>query len=222
MTSRFPVLMARRMALVASRRVVRTPTPSLVCKIALSTGTQTKAGDYSNLQEQMETVEHLFEANQDLLGAEHKKKILELKSLFAQAKHNYAVDAPDGEPDGHLVEEINDAQATLEEATAAKHVEELEDHLVNLQAMFQSGAAERKEELQERLDQLKVLMEKTKVFAVDSPDGEVDGHIQEEMEEINHMIDGAAAREDKEKIEYQHKMEDAVRKDRARDPEHDW
>jgi hypothetical protein len=225
MTSRLPVLlMARRMALVASRRVRPTPALfSLASKIALSTQAD-KAGDYSNLHEQMEAVEHMFEtANQDSLDPEHKKQIQELKAMLAQVKHSYAVDAPDGEPDAHLVEELSDAQAILEASAAAKHREELRDHLVNIQAMFQRGTAEeRKEELQERLDDLKVLMEKTQAFAVDSPDGEVDGHIQEEMEEIKHIIDDAAVLEDKKKIEYQHKMDDAVRKDRARDPEHDW
>jgi len=200
MASRFFCSLTRRAVLAPFRRM-QTPStlPSSVSKIAFSSGA--KAGDYSNLQEQLEAVEHMFEANEDVLGPEHKKQMQELRSMLAQAKHSYAVDAPDGEPDGHLVEEISDAQATLEATAAATHKEELEDHLVNIQAMFERGAVETKEDLKAQMDHLKVLMEKRKIFAVDSPDGEVDGHIQEEMEEINHIIDDAAARKDKDKIE---------------------
>jgi hypothetical protein len=61
-----------------------------------------------------------------------------------------------------------------------------------------------------------------KVFAVDAPDGVSDGYTQEELAEIENIIKGAALHEDPKKIEKQHKIEDEIRKDRARDPEHDW
>lgn len=62
----------------------------------------------------------------------------------------------------------------------------------------------------------------SKFIAVDAPDGETDGHIEEEMEEVKHIIDDASKYEDKEAIEHLHKLQDAVHKERARDPEHDW
>lgn len=63
------------------------------------------------------------------------------------------------------------------------------------------------------------------LYAVDAPDGEADGHLQEELAEINHIIDEAAKVEVgalKENIAQLHKVKDAIRKERARDPEHDW
>jgi hypothetical protein len=44
----------------------------------------------------------------------------------------------------------------------------------------------------------------------------------EDIKQVEEIIDYAASHEDKDKINYEHKMEDAVRKERARDPEHDW
>jgi hypothetical protein len=61
-----------------------------------------------------------------------------------------------------------------------------------------------------------------KVFAVDAPDGETDAAFKEEMIEIDHIIDDAAKVENKDAVEKKHKVEDTVRKDRTRDPEHDW
>jgi len=61
-----------------------------------------------------------------------------------------------------------------------------------------------------------------KTYAVDAPDGEVDGHTVEEMEEIDHIIEDAAEHEDTERVIAQHQGEEEVRKFHARDPEHDW
>ena len=84
-------------------------------------------------------------------------------------------------------------------------------------------AATQKEDLSQKIASLKAMMKQAKgTFAVDAPDGLPDARIKEEMAEINNIIQDAAEHEDKDKIEYQHKMDDAVRKDRARDPEHDW
>jgi hypothetical protein len=84
-------------------------------------------------------------------------------------------------------------------------------------------AASQKEDLSEKISLLKEVMQEAKrTFAVDAPDGLPDARIKEEMAEINHIIQDAAEHEDRDKIEYQHKMDNAVRKDRARDPEHDW
>jgi hypothetical protein len=62
-------------------------------------------------------------------------------------------------------------------------------------------------------------------YAVDAPDGEVDGHFQEEIGEVNRLIDDAAEMERgeaRERILRRHRADAAIRKDHARDPEHDW
>ena len=61
-----------------------------------------------------------------------------------------------------------------------------------------------------------------KVLGVDAPDGLPDDVQSHELEEVEHMIEDAARVEDKNKILREHKMAEAVRKERARDPEHDW
>ena len=42
-----------------------------------------------------------------------------------------------------------------------------------------------------------MLRDAQRTFAIDAPDGESDGHIQEEMEEIKNIIDNAASKNDK-------------------------
>ena len=59
-------------------------------------------------------------------------------------------------------------------------------------------------------------------FGVDAPDGDSDGHVQEELQEVKHIIDEAAQHEDANLINKQHELEDDVHKFHARDPEHDW
>lgn len=92
----------------------------------------------------------------------------------------------------------------------------------DIDSLFETAASQ-KEELSEQIASLRKMMEQAKdTFAVDAPDGIADARTKEEMEEINHIIQDAAEHEDKEKIDRQHKMDHAVQKDRARDPEHDW
>lgn len=84
-------------------------------------------------------------------------------------------------------------------------------------------ASKKKAEMALQVAELKRLMlDAKKTFAVDAPDGESDGHVLEEIMEVSQIIDDAGAKESKRTIEYQHKMEKKVQKDRARDPEHDW
>lgn len=71
--------------------------------------------------------------------------------------------------------------------------------------------------LQARVDDLRA-----EAFAVDSPDGDSDGHALEEQLEVQHIIQEAAAHEDKQAVEKAHKLEKEVKKFHARDPEHDW
>lgn len=46
--------------------------------------------------------------------------------------------------------------------------------------------------------------------------------MQEELEEVAHLIDDAAALEDKAEIDAEHAKVDAVRTEAERHPEHDW
>jgi hypothetical protein len=122
------------------------------------------------------------------------KKYAELlQKIFINAKssYGYAVDAPDGISDGTVAEEL-------------KQIHKMLDTVV-----------ERKEELDVRLDRMATRMREA--YAVDSPDGESDGHIREEVEEVKRIIDDTAkvlSKKDNQKIE------DALRRKRAGDPEH--
>jgi hypothetical protein len=125
------------------------------------------------------------------------KQLVELRKLMASAKKTYAVDAPDGESDGHIQEELLEIKHIIDDAAVLEDKDAI-------------------------LRQRKLAAENKKTFAVDAPDGTSTGQIKEQMAEVRHIIDDAAVLEDKKKIEYKHKMDSAVRKERARDPEHDW
>lgn len=53
--------------------------------------------------------------------------------------------------------------------------------------------ATHKREMKEQLEELRRAVEAAKTnYAVDAPDGECDGHLEDEMEEVNHIIEEAA------------------------------
>ena len=55
-------------------------------------------------------------------------------------------------------------------------------------------AATHKREMQEQLQAMKENLEAAKTnFAVDGPDGECDGHLEEEFEEVKHIVEDEAA-----------------------------
>jgi len=124
-------------------------------------------------------------------------QMAELKELMASARKTFAVDAPDGESDWHLKDEMAEINHIIDDAAV------LEDKIAVLKL--------RKEQ-----------EEAVKTFAVDAPDGEPDARLKEELDELNHIIDDAAALEDKEAVLKKHKLESKLQKERARDPEHDW
>jgi hypothetical protein len=106
----------------------------------------------------------------------------------------YAVDAPDGESDGRVQEEMMEIRNIVDDAARFENAQEI----------------------------LRDRESSARVFAVDAPDGQPDGCVHEELAEIKHMIDDASALEDVKAIQYQHAAQEQIRKDRARDPEHDW
>lgn len=130
-----------------------------------------------------------------------KKEVAKLKDLLEEGRKIVGVEGPDGEPDWVLqreeqvVQEIIEEQAHLEDAEAVRYEHKLQEQAIQ---------------------------EAKKTFAVDSPDGEVDGHILEEKAEINHIIDDQVVLEDQDAIQKAHMAEKAVRKEQARDPERDW
>jgi hypothetical protein len=110
------------------------------------------------------------------------------------ASRAFAVDAPDGTPDGRIQEELREVEHIIEDAA-------LHEDAADIVRQRQLNA---------------------RVFAVDAPDGQPDGGLQEDLAEVRHIIDDAAVLEDSKTIQYQHDAQRAVHKDRARDPEHDW
>ena len=149
-----------------------------------------------HLKEEMSEVNHLIEDAAKLEDTDAVKR--EHQMAEELRKKIYAVDAPDGETDGHINEEMEEITHIIDDAAV------LED----------TDAVKREHQMAEELNK--------KIFAVDAPDGETDGHINEEMEEITHIIDDAAVLEDKQAIIRKHALETAVRKEHAKDPEHDW
>ena len=105
---------------------------------------------------------------------------------------------PEGPMMGGYPEYLDDLQARTEKLAA--HVHDLDygstvkwmdpkeiDALMDL-------AATHKRELQEQLQELQSAVQAAKTnYAVDAPDGECDGHLEDEMEEVNHIIDEEAA-----------------------------
>lgn len=110
-----------------------------------------------------------------------------------------AVDGPDGIPeqatladDRHAVDEIIEEAAKLE----------------NQKAFREKRAAD---------------AANRKVLAVDGPDGIPEqAERNEELHVLDEILEEAALHEDKAKVEWSHKVTEAVAKERARDPEHNW
>lgn len=115
----------------------------------------------------------------------------EYKSLLAQARQTYAVDSPDGSSDGSMADEIQEIHKILDQA-------------VN-----------RKREIHARIDTLTEMMRARAAYAVDSPDGEDDGHVQEELQEVDRIIETSAMKKDAVTDN-----DKEVLKKRASDPEH--
>jgi hypothetical protein len=133
--------------------------------------------------------------------AKLSEQLADMKKLLADAKKTFAVDAPDGYPDDLEKEELKEIDFIIEEAAAHED----------------GGKIDYQRKMQAKAD-----VDAKKTFAVDAPDGNPDAFEKEELVLIDRIIVEAAANEDAEKIKYKHRMEDAIRKDRIRDPEHDW
>jgi hypothetical protein len=157
---------------------------SLAQKKQYATGTTIKWMDASEIDKLFdESVKH----KQDI-----STELSELKSFLQDAHQDarfYGVDAPDGESDWHVQEEMQEINHIIDDAAV------LED----------------KDEVMRRH---KMEAETASIFAVDAPDGESDGyvnkHLEEEMQEIKNIIDFAAVTEDKDAVMQRHKMKEGI------------
>lgn len=173
-----------------------------------------------------------------VLGTQTNLAAFRFKSTAPQK--SFAVEAPDGTPDDfvagerHLVDElIADTAATEDtEKIMKQHAMEAEarktfavdspdgipDDLIQAEMQGVRETINYKRSPMEAAADT----EARKTFAVDSPDGTSDDLIKEDMHGVEEIIDYAAEHEDVEKVKKEHVYEDAVKQDRARDPEHDW
>jgi hypothetical protein len=118
-----------------------------------------------------------------------------------------------------------------------QHLDDLntahEDLLANLKLMGDTAtinslfepALRTAMQLGQKVQEMKTKVNQTGIpsfYAVDAPGGESDGSFQEEMTETRRVIDEAALVEDAASIKVQQALRYEIRKDRARDPEHDW
>jgi hypothetical protein len=94
-------------------------------------------------------------------------------------------------------------------------------HAASQKSHISGQVTDLKKVLMEVTDLKKVLMEAQNNYAVDGPDGTADGQIEDDLVEIDKIIDYAVELEDVDVIN-KHEMEDAVKKDKARDHEHEW
>jgi hypothetical protein len=91
-----------------------------------------------------------------------------------------------------------------------------------IEGLFEKSASQ-KEQISHQIASLKALLKQVQgTFAVDAPDGTSDAQLREGLKEVDQIIDYAAEHEDTKKINKRHELENAVKKERARDPEHDW
>lgn len=132
-------------------------------------------------------IDHFFVRTKEQQQA-IEKELANLRQMMEDAKRTFAVDAPDGETDWHMKEEMDEIT-----------------HIIDDQALLEDAEAVEKQHQKEAAEQ----REAAKIFAVDAPDGDVDDaiHVKEELEEINHIIDDQAVLEDAAAVEKQHRME---------------
>lgn len=160
-------------------------------------------------QEELKEVQHMIASTLSQDAAE-----------IYESRKFAAVDAPDGDPDGRYQEELDGVKQMFEDTPKGLTLEKDVTVERNVEKIFvMDGNGHMKNEVEGSI--LEDAVAARKVFAVDAPDGDSDGHWQEELDQVHHtMIDDM--HEDANKIQYQHKMNEGIRMERARDPEHDW
>ena len=123
--------------------------------------------------------------------------------MFSTApQSSYAVEAPDGTPDDLIQEEMHEVEELIDFEAAHP---EFRDAII------------KQHEMDEKMD-----AEARKIFAIEAPDGTSDDLLNEEIHEAEELLEINSLTEDAEKIDMRHQVETEVRKEQARDPEHDW
>ena len=92
---------------------------------------------------------------------------------------------------------------------------------VEMDALFEKSASQ-KALLSSQITELKTVLQNARAFASDGPDGTSDAELREASREVNRIINEAVKLEDVDAVRKQHAMDRAVKKEQARDPEHDW
>ena len=147
---------------------------------------------------------------------ELSSQLTELRAMMAAARNKgFAVDAPDGTSDAMRIENLKQAKRIIE------NVHDKEE-FVGVDAPDGTSDAMRMENLKQAKRIIENVHDKEEFVGVDAPDGTSEAMQMENMKQVEEIIDYAAEHEDKDKINYEHKMENAVRKEQARDPERDW
>jgi hypothetical protein len=150
-------------------------------------------------KEEVEEIINYAAAHEDI-------DMINKKHELVEAEHEMdlkilAIDAPDGTADDAVKRNLKEVEQIIEYAAAHEDIDMItKQH--ELQAAEQAA--------------------NSKIFAVDGPDGSADYQLKEGLKEVDQIIDFAATHEDVKMINYRHEIEQAVREERARDPEHDW
>mmetsp|Transcript_5574 Transcript_5574/g.7366 ORF Transcript_5574/g.7366 Transcript_5574/m.7366 type:complete len:161 (+) Transcript_5574:100-582(+) len=91
---------------------------------------------------------------------------------FSTRVQTFGVDAPDGQADDVLMDEMHELKNIIDIAAATENAAEI----------------------------TKMRQDSKKAFAVDGPDGDSDGHVMDEMHELENIINIAAATENAAEI----------------------
>eukprot|EP00529_Nitzschia_sp_RCC80_P035806 CAMPEP_0113480462 /NCGR_PEP_ID=MMETSP0014_2-20120614/21890_1 /TAXON_ID=2857 /ORGANISM="Nitzschia sp." /LENGTH=172 /DNA_ID=CAMNT_0000373897 /DNA_START=228 /DNA_END=743 /DNA_ORIENTATION=+ /assembly_acc=CAM_ASM_000159 len=105
----------------------------------------------------------------------------------------------------------NEKQAALAELSDA----------VELDALFEKSAS-KKALMSSQIAELKAVLSNARAYASDAPDGTSDAEVRTNAKVVQEIIDDAAQIEDVDEVRMKHAMDRAVKKERARDTEHDW
>jgi hypothetical protein len=118
---------------------------------------------------------------------------------------------------------IETSMDELKDTNAQKRRAYKEASSDEVNALFEKSASQ-KENISSQLANLKAIMKSAQqnAFAVDGPDGTTDAQEREGLQEVSKIIDYAATHEDVQKMNKKHEFQEGVKKERARDPEHDW
>jgi hypothetical protein len=151
-------------------------------------------------------------------------ELAKLQSILHEARQEfyYGVDAPDGEGDWHVREEMQEIKHIIDNAAVLEDKDEvMRRHKMEAEAAAQIYAVDApdgesdgyvKEHLNAEMQLKTSILQQVRLDAqdfhgVDAPDGVGDWHVREEIQEVSHIIDDAAILEDKDEVVRRHKLE---------------